>query len=200
MLSKQLFKFFTILSLAFLLVINVNAQEEAPSKNLSEQYESLMKKSTSYQEYKVIKKVGINELWKNINDSLNLAASKNITALNEINRLEIELKSTKDSLNLRTEALDESNFGRDRISFVGMPLLKGTYNTIVWAIIFILAAIAVLLFLRFVKSNSLTKSTRKDYNKLEEEFENYKKISRENDINIKRDLQTAVNTIEDLKR
>ena len=95
---------------------------------------------------------------------------------------------------------DESNFGRDRISFLGVPLLKITYNSIVWGIILILGIIAVVLFLRFMKSNAITKSTRKEYRVLEEEFESYKKNTRENEINIKRDLQTAHNTIEDLKR
>jgi preprotein translocase subunit SecF len=200
MLLKRQLKFLSIFILAFILVKSVNAQEEELSKDLSAQYESLMKKSTSYQEYKVIKKVGLNQLWENVNDSLSLSSSNLYNAKTEISRLNAELAATKDSLNQRTEALDESNFGRDRISFIGMPLLKGTYNSIVWGIIFILTAIAIILFLRFAKSNSVTKNTKKDYLVLEEEFENYKKNTRENEINLKRDLQTAQNTIEDLKR
>lgn len=200
MLSKRLYRIITFLSLTLFLSVNINAQEEDAPKNLDQQYESLMKKSTSYQEYKVIKKVGLNDLWENINDSLDLSFSDYNAAQSEISKLKIELTSVKDSLSQRTTALDESNFGRDRISFLGMPLLKLTYNSIVWAIIFILAGLAILLFLRFIKSNSVTKSTRKDYSKLEDDFENYKKNSRENEINLKRDLQTAVNTIEDLRR
>ncbi len=200
MLSKRLYRIIALLSITLLLSININAQEEDAPKTLDQQYESLMKKSTSYQEYKVIKKVGLNQLWKNINDSLDLSFSDYNAAQSEISKLKFELSSVKDTLMLRTTALDESNFGRDRISFLGMPLLKPTYNTIVWAIIFILAGLAILLFLRFIKSNSTTKSTRKDYSNLEGEFENYKKNSRENEINLKRDLQTAVNTIEDLRR
>lgn len=177
------------------------AQEEVEGPySLEEQYEKLMKKSTSYQEYKVVKKVGINELWKNVNDSLNKAHSDFDASNDEIARLNKELKSTKDSLDQTSASLNESNFGRDRISFLGIPLLKITYNSIVWGIILILAAIAIILFMRFAKSNSVTKNTRADYNKLEEEFEEYKKNARENDINIKRELQTAINTIEDLKR
>jgi len=200
MLSKRLYRIIALLSITLLLSISINAQEEDAPKTLDQQYESLMKKSTSYQEYKVIKKVGLNQLWKNINDSLDLSFSDYNAAQSEISKLKFELSSVKDTLMLRTTALDESNFGRDRISFLGMPLLKLTYNTIVWSIIFILAGLAILLFLRFIKSNSTTKSTRKDYSNLEDEFENYKKNSRENEINLKRDLQTAVNTIEDLRR
>lgn len=200
MVSKRFFNRVAFFGLSLLFIFNANAQDEVVSKNLNEQFESLMKKSTSYQEYKVIKKVGINELWDNVNDSLSLSSSNYNASQNNISRLENELSSTKDTLNIRTTALDESNFGRDRISFLGMPLLKVTYNMVVWAIILFLAGLAFLLFLRFAKSNSVTRSTRKDYSALENEFENYKKNSRENEINVKRELQTAINTIEDLKR
>ncbi len=202
MLLKRLFQFLSVFCFSILIALPIYSQdqEEEVSKNLEEQYESLMKKSTTYQEYKVIKRVGLNQLWENVNDSINLFLSNYYTAQSVISNLNIELKATKDTLEHRTSALEESNFGRDRISFLGTPLLKMTYNTIVWGIILILGFIVVVLFLRFAKSNSVTKNTRKEYGSLEEEFENYKKNSRENEINLKRDLQTAHNTIEDLKR
>jgi chromosome segregation ATPase len=175
-------------------------EEESLDRNLEEQYEYLMKKSTTYQDYKVIKVVGLNELWENINDSLALGHSKFDKAQREINNLNSELSATKDSLSTTSASLEESNYMRDRISFLGIPLVKAAYNSIVWGIILILAAIVAILFMRFIKSNAVTKSTRNEYTKLEEDFENYKKNARENEINLKRDLQTAHNTIEDLKR
>jgi DNA repair exonuclease SbcCD ATPase subunit len=178
----------------------IGQDEEQIERNLEEQYEYLMKKSTTYQDYKVVKVVGLNQLWKNINDSIGLAHSNYYAAKREIKSLNEELASVKDSLNTTSASLEESNYNRDRISFIGIPLLKGAYNTIVWGIIFILAIIVVVLFMRFMKSNAVTKSTRNEYGKLEEEFERFKKNARENEINLKRDLQTAHNTIEDLKR
>ena len=192
---------FAILSLFMFFSVELWGQEaEQVERNLEEQYEYLMKKSTTYQDYKVIKVVGLNQLWQNINDSLGLSHSNYYTAKNEIKRLNDELAAVKDSLSITSASLEESNYNRDRISFIGIPLLKGAYNTVVWGIILILAIIVVVLFMRFIKSNAVTKSTRTDYGKLEEEFENYKKNARENEINLKRDLQTAHNTIEDLKR
>ena len=174
--------------------------EEADPMDLDSQYERLMKKSTSYKDYKVVKKVGLNELWENINDSLDQSRSNHEKALTKIDDLNKELKATNDSLSTTSSSLEESNFSRDRISFLGIPLLKVTYNTIVWGIILLLAGLAVILFLRFAKSNATTKSTKKEYNSLEDEFEEYKKKARESEINLKRELQTAINTIEDLKR
>lgn len=192
---------FGILSLFMFFSIELIGQDtEQVERNLEEQYEYLMKKSTTYQDYKVIKVVGLNQLWQNINDSIGLAHSNYYTAKREIKSLNEELTAVKDSLSTTSASLEESNYNRDRISFIGIPLLKGAYNTIVWGIILILAIIVVVLFMRFMKSNTVTKSTRGEYGKLEEEFENYKKNARENEINLKRDLQTAHNTIEDLKR
>lgn len=201
LLNKQLISF-SAFCIMILFSFNAFSQEQTEEidKNLEEQYEYLMKKSTTYQDYKVIKVVGIHQLWENVNDSMGLAQSKHYTALSEITSLKVELDSTKDTLDVTASALEESNYNRDRISFIGIPLVKSAYNTIVWGIILILTVIAIVLFMRFMKSNAVTKSTNKAYNKLEEEFENYKKNTRENDINLKRDLQTAHNTIEDLKR
>jgi len=192
---------FGMLSLFMVFATQLMGQDdEQIERNLEEQYEYLMKKSTTYQDYKVVKVVGLNQLWKNINDSIGLAHSNYYAAKREIKGLNEELAAVKDSLNTTSASLEESNYNRDRISFIGIPLLKGAYNTIVWGIIFVLAIIVVVLFMRFMKSNAVTKSTRNEYGKLEEEFENYKKNARENEINLKRDLQTAHNTIEDLKR
>ena len=196
---NKLLKVLSLSCLTLFLFTSLNAQEEQ-SDDLEGQYDVLMKKSTTYQDYKVIKVVGINQLWENVNDSIRQLESNIIALKSEVKNLKLELQTTKDSLLTTQNALDESNYERDRISFLGAPLLKITYNSIVWGIILILAALCVILFLRFMKSYAVTKSTRKDYHVLEEEFENFKKNTRENEINLKRDLQTAVNTIEDLKR
>lgn len=200
MLSNKTTISFLIISLITLISFQGFSQEEEADKNLEEQFEYLMRKSTTYQDYKVIKLVGINQLWDNVNDSIGIFHSNYYSAQNQIASLKEELTATKDTLDVTSSALEESDYNRDRISFLGIPLLKGAYNSVVWGIIIILAIIAVVLFMRFIKSNSVTKSTKKEYNKLEEEFENYKKNTRENDINLKRELQTANNTIEDLKR
>jgi preprotein translocase subunit SecF len=199
MLSKKHYLFFLIICLVTLISFSGFSQEEDSHKNLEGQFEYLMKKSTTYQDYKVIKVVGINQFWDNVNDTIRVIHSNYYGAQKEITGLKVELASTKDTLDVTSTALEESNYGRDRISFLGIPLLKGAYNSLVWGIILLLIVIVVVLFIRFMKSNSITKNTNKEYNKLEEDFEAYKKNSRENEINLKRELQTAHNTIEDLR-
>ena len=186
--------------LAFNMPGLLNAQTADEEVNtLDKQYETLMRVSTTYQEYKVIKHVRLNAFWKNIQDSIQTAKVEQQTLKLEIAELNGELLTTQNNLAEVTSNLEASNHDRDRIDFIGIPLTKSFYNSVVWGIIFILGGLALLFFYRFNKSNSITRSTKKECDTLFNEYDNYKKNTREKELQLKRELQTAINTIEDLK-
>ena len=189
---------FVLLTLTFPSLLNAQAVEEEDN-TLDKQYETLMKVSTTYQEYKVIKHVRLNAFWKNIQDSILTAKVKQQTLKQEIADLNEELLTTQNNLGEVTSNLEVSNHDRDRIDFIGIPLTKTFYNSLVWGIIFILGGLAVLFFFRFNKSNAITRSTKKEADTLFNEYDNYKKNTRDKELQLKRELQTAINTIEDLK-
>ena len=189
---------FVLLTLTFPSLLNAQAVEEEDN-TLDKQYETLMKVSTTYQEYKVIKHVRLNAFWKNIQDSILTAKVKQQTLKQEIADLNEELLTTQNNLGEVTSNLEVSNHDRDRIDFIGIPLTKSFYNSLVWGIIFILGGLAVLFFFRFNKSNAITRSTKKEADTLFNEYDNYKKNTRDKELQLKRELQTAINTIEDLK-
>jgi len=177
-----------------------NAQStEEVDNSLNGQHETLMRISTTYQDYKVIKHVRFNEFWKNIQDTLQTARIEQKKLINEIADLKEELLNTQIKFGEISAKLDASNSVRDRIDFLGIPLTKSVYNGLVWSIIFVLGALAILFFFRFNKSNSVTRSTKKECDTLFNEFDNYKKNTRDKELQLKRELQTAINTIEDLK-
>ena len=97
----------TLVSTSFVLKAQ---EEEAPAMDLDSQYERLMKKSTSYKDYKVVKKVGLNEIWDNINDSLDQSRSNHAVALSKIDELNATLRATNDSLSTTSNSLEESNY------------------------------------------------------------------------------------------
>lgn len=179
-------------------LLNAQAVEEEEN-TLDKQYETLMRVSTTYQEYKVIKHVRLNAFWKNIQDSIQTAQVKQQTLKQEIVDLNEELITTQNNLVEVTSNLETSNHDRDRIDFIGIPLTKAFYNSVVWGIIFILGGLAILFFYRFNKSNAITRSTKKECDTLFNEYDNYKKNTRDKELQLKRELQTAINTIEDLK-
>ncbi len=189
--------------LLFLGSLTVIAQEQATEDeptSLNGRYEKLMGKSSNYQQYKVIKETLIVELWESVNDTLDERAI-------EISRLKSSLIGTKsqiDSLKVKLNQtnieLEESEEMNATISFFGADLNKGTYHALVWGIIILLIAGCAGLYLMFLGSNSHTSRLKRDNEFLRNELEEFKDKSRETQVRLKRELQTAVNALEDIKR
>jgi len=186
---------------AFAVINTIKAQTLEPEiRTLSQQYESLMKVSTTYEDYKVVKVVKLSSFWENIQDSIATASAEQQKLTNTLKNVREELLNTQIRLGEITAKLESSNHDRDRISFIGIPLTKGVYNSLVWGIIIILAVMALFFFSRFKRSNTITRSTKKECDTLYVEFDNYKKNTREKELQLKRELQTAINTIDELRQ
>jgi tetrahydromethanopterin S-methyltransferase subunit B len=190
-----------VLILIFSAATHVDAQPLEPEiKTLNQQYESLMKVSTTYEDYKVIKVAKLSSFWGNIQDSLAIVSTEKQKLVSSLDNVREDLLNTQIKLGEITAKLESSNHDRDRISFMGIPLTKGVYNSLVWGIIIILAVMTLFFFSRFKKSNIVTRSTKKECDALFEEFDSYKKNTREKELQIKRELQTAINTIDELRQ
>lgn len=171
---------------------------EASDQTLKGQFEELERKSTNYRSgngvpYEVIKLSGLNELKANIFDSINTAnktikdLSQTISANNsEIESLNSKLQETTNNLNTVTEE-------KDSISFFGALISKGTYNFILWAIIFGLLLLLLFFIYRFRNSNFLTQQAKSALADLEEEYENHRRRALEREQKISRQLQDELN-------
>ena len=189
------------LLLVFGAVSLVSAQSLEPEeKTLTQQYESLMKVSTTYEDYKVVKVVKLSSFWANIQDSIAIVSTEKQHLKNTLENVKGDLINTQIKLGEITAKLDASNHDRDRINFIGIPFTKGVYNSLVWIIIIILAAMALFFYFRFKRSNIITRSTKKECDTLFVEFDNYKKNTRDKELQLKRELQTAINTIDELRQ
>jgi uncharacterized membrane-anchored protein YhcB (DUF1043 family) len=76
-----------------------------------------------------------------------------------------------------TEDLTVKN--RDRMSFIGIPMHKTLYNSIMWIVIAGLVILTVILFLTAKRNITVTLRTKKDLEEIREEYETYRKESRE---------------------
>ena len=168
-----------ILFSLFLLIPSflVHAQEEEPpvqeaDNTLRGQFEELERKSGNYRangiRYEVIKLSELYETKNNIFDSIDTAnkAIKDLSATIDANKSEIEdlnekLQDTTNKLNNVTEE-------KDSISFFGALISKGTYNFILWAIIFGLLLLLLFFIYRFRNSNFLTQQAKSALADLEE--------------------------------
>jgi len=144
-------KFFKIVFI-FIFTQSIIAQTSSPDQpnTVENQFKELYKKSNNYQIYKVVKKNEYIRLQNSILDSIKViktdAAAKQVK-IDEQQKSIVELQTKIDTLN---KDLVTSIDKEDAISFVGIPLNKSTYNSIVWGIIFVLLAALAFFIYRLI--------------------------------------------------
>src|SRR5690606_39014974 len=167
--------------LALLLpTISIHSQEEEAEKDnsLKGQFEELERISGNYRangiRYEVIKLSDLYQVKNNILDSLATYGKtiKDLSATIDSNEAEIDglnskLQETTNNLNSVTEE-------KDSISFFGASIGKGTYNFILWSIIFGLLLLLLFFIYRFRNSNALTQQAKSALDELEEEYETHR--------------------------
>ena len=170
--------------------------EPKPSLNsgtIENQFDYLYKKSGSYQEYKVVKKVQFHKIKANVLDSLKLlknelSQTKQLvdTQNKEINNLKTDLKTTNDNLTNVTKE-------KDSIKFLGIPMTKSSYNGLLWSLIIGLVLLLVFFIFKFKNSNTITKQANFSLVQTEEEFDNFRARSLEREQKVRRELQDEIN-------
>ncbi|WP_299106921.1 hypothetical protein [uncultured Tenacibaculum sp.] len=185
-----------ILTLAVIILgtINSNAQETEKLPNTVEnQFKELYKKSNNYQIYKVIKKNDFLALQKSTLDSVHTLKKSINTKEKQINQHLTSIKELQAKIkNLNTD-LSTSIAKEDAISFLGIQLKKGTYNTILWSIIIGLFTALAFFVYKFNNSNTVTRETKDLLLETEEEFETHKKKAIEKEQKLRRQLQDEIN-------
>ena len=191
-------KFILTFLLIFIIAAKSNAQtdEIKPSLDngtIESQFDYLYRKSSSYQEYKVVKKTFYTKIKGNVLDSLKSIKKelKNTQKLvanqaNEINDLKSNLKTTNDNLIGVTKEKDD-------IKLLGISLTKSSYNSILWSIIVGLILFLLLFIYRFKNSNSTTKQANQLLAETEEEFIHFKTVALEREQKVRRELQDEIN-------
>lgn len=171
---------FAILSLT---IGNAYSQTSLPvelSKNsMKEQLNYLEERTRIYENYRAIREDMFQKIKGNVTDTLSLAFNK----IELLNTTKIKLNQTIDSLSTTlTEtktSLEDITRTKNSIKVLGIEVNKLTYNTLMWTIVGILIAILLLGFLIFKRNLILTLNTKKEFSELKEEFETYRRTTRE---------------------
>ena len=146
---------------------------------LKEQLNYLEERTRIYENYRAIREDMFQKVKRNISDTLTEAYRSidrlNVleTALNQkIDSLSTELESTKNSLQVMTRT-------KNSIRLFGAEVNKMTYNSMMWLIIAGLVIILGMGFLIFKRNLSAIHNVNKELTELKQEFEAYRKTSRE---------------------
>jgi septal ring factor EnvC (AmiA/AmiB activator) len=169
------------------------AQPELDSGTVEQQFDYIINKSTKYKDFQLIRNASILKVKAHALDSLKVI----ITELNsskksaiDANKSAEQLSTEVKSLNTQIESISKDV---DSISFIGMPLSKSGYNSFVWVIIAILVGSLATLILLFRKGHVTTKNAQTDLDKVNAEFESFRKKALLKEQETMRKLQDEIN-------
>lgn len=180
----------------FCLFVSVNTFSQKAKNDtllLSKQFEQVYRRSSSYKDFKVIRKTTFQDLKENtlnsiksIDEKLKIESLKNTRLEQEINNI------TKTHLELDLK-LSNAILEKDTISFVGLKLKKNTFKIIIWSIFFMLIILICYLAYKLKDGVKITSQAKKELTRVEEEFNSYKKKSLVRDQKLRRQLQDEIN-------
>lgn len=164
---------------------------------LHNQFEYLFIKSGNYRadgvKYEVVRESNLYKIRQNVLDSIK---ASNLKAL-ELQSIISENKSTIDSLQKKFDEASNSlsivTEEKDSMSFLGILVSKGTYNFILWTVIFGLLFLLALFVYRFRNSNILTQEAKTALSEIETEYEEHRRRALEREQKISRQLQDEIN-------
>lgn len=169
------------------------AQEEEQPNTIERQFEDMLESSNNYQEYKVVRRATLNKLQSNIQDSLNSLRSRMSTFDAQMADRDSEISALNQKLESTQTTLDETRADVASIGFLGIPMTKASYKTLMWVIIGVLTLALIFFIIRYRGSNAHTLEARKKLSETEHEYDDYRKKSLEKEQRLGRQLQDERN-------
>lgn len=179
----------SLLTISLLLIfLSSNAIAMVQDTTLAKQYEEVVIKSGSYKIYKNIRKTKIEQLWRNVTDSIKKErkiAADSKAELQKVNEEHAALQAEVRELKAGDSPMKKLSNARDKI--------------LLWGLIVLLAAgIAFVIY----RSRSAVQEVKDQIERNEElsmEFRNYKSKAAEKERKLARELQDERNLVDELK-
>jgi hypothetical protein len=174
--------FFTIVFLTtfFSMLRGQTVMPDVLIKNsINEQIKYIKEKTLIYEDYRAIREDMFQKLMANVSDTLS-AKTVNINHLNKaVADLKHKIDSLESDLQANKASLEKAITTKNSFRLLGREVNKTIYNSIMWLAILILAASLGIIFLTFKRSLAITHNTQKELKDLNNEFQTYRKTSRE---------------------
>jgi hypothetical protein len=161
--------------------------------SLSKQFEQVYRRSSSYKDFKVIRKSNFQNLKKNTLDSIKIIDEKLKIESQKNTRLEQEISSVAKIRLEQDLELSEAILEKNTIFFVGLKLKKNTFKIIIWGIFLTLIILICYLSYKLKDGVKITSQAKKELTRVEEEFNSHKKKSLVRDQKLRRQLQDEIN-------
>jgi hypothetical protein len=195
---------YSIVSIALLMIQSAFGQVQlAPldaNANLNNRFAYIKATSQTFQDYKVIKEVRLDEFWRMTMDSVNKQRQAIKQSQQTIDLLTKQLTATGASVKTIQASMADLVHDSTHISFFGIPVNKWLFNILVLAVVGGLAFVIVLLLGRTRLINMAIKEKVDSLQSITDEFEQYKRKALEKEKKLSRELQTERNKLLELKR
>ena len=147
--------------------------------SLGNQMHTIERGTRIYENFRAIREDVFQKLKGNALDSVAELKSQISTKIALQKNLEARIDSLTSALSETKQKLEEVQKTKNSLSFLGITVSKVAYNFIMWGIVGGLLFVLIMLFLVYKRDRAVTLQLKRDLNELREEFESYRKSSRE---------------------
>jgi uncharacterized protein YlxW (UPF0749 family) len=188
---KEFYKFIRLSLLGLLVMFAVSSvtygqeqqqtvtPEDFTKLPVKDQISFIESHSKIYDNFRAVREEMFQRLKANLRDTLS-NMQKRVTELSNEN---LNIRSTIDTLNSNLNTtqtnLNQMTTSKNSMNFLGMEVEKGTYNSIMWALVIGMLFLLVIGFLVFQRNRKVVVNKEKDLDDLKVEFEAFRKSSRE---------------------
>lgn len=173
----------------------VLAQDYLKKGKLEVQFDSMLEKSETYKQYKVIPRVDLRKFKSNFKDTLSLSKADYLKSQSTIESQQLEIDQLKTELGTTQDSLQKTNNEKSSIQFLGISMSKLKYKGLMWTLLGLSLAALLFFIYRYRNSNIATQGIRKQLSETQLAFDAYKKRALDKEQKISRMLQDELNRV-----
>jgi hypothetical protein len=179
--------------------------QEAPTtdkqavQDLNTQYNDLKRNAETYGEYKVFRVSNLDEFWSSVNDSLSQVRGNLNEKLTIIDTQSAEIDNLNTEAKNNEERFQQNEFAASHINFIGIDFTKTTFIITMSILVVGLTLMLVIGYIQFNHIQRVSIQNVTACKKLQNEYEDLRKKALEKQIQLKRELQTERNLIEEFR-
>lgn len=160
------------------------------STNIQGQFEYLLKKSSTYQQFKVIPIAGYNLLKQNTTDSIKKYKQEVTDHRKEIADLNNKLETSNNEIQQLKEELSAAQDTKNSIRLLGMATNKKAYKLLMWGVIIGLSVTGLILYLLYKRGHQVVREARTRLQEVQEDFDKHRKNAIAREQALGHELQT----------
>ncbi|MBC6365507.1 hypothetical protein DDT91_01795 [Algoriphagus sp. AK58] len=170
---------------------STSTQNSLNSGTISSQFEYIYRVSNNFQEYEVVKKSNLEKLKANILDSLRVLRKEVLDLKTQQAAWPDSILAISQQLEKAIQEKEEAIVEKDSFSFLGMPIQKAVYSSMMWMLVAGLGAAMAFFSVQYFRSFGRIKKAQKDLEDVQEEFDLHRRNTLERERKLKRELIDA---------